>query len=72
MDQGVLESLVDLTLPDLSRYLKQNRIPISLISTQWLLCLFINTVPIETVMRIWDAFFSEGAKACARFTYCLS
>eukprot|EP01102_Stenamoeba_stenopodia_P001974 TRINITY_DN11782_c0_g1_i1.p1 TRINITY_DN11782_c0_g1~~TRINITY_DN11782_c0_g1_i1.p1 ORF type:complete len:712 (-),score=151.23 TRINITY_DN11782_c0_g1_i1:216-2351(-) len=36
---------------------------ISTICSQWFLSMFINFVPIETVFRIFDAFFSEGVIA---------
>ena len=26
---------------------------------QWFLCLFVNSLPLETCLRVWDAFFFE-------------
>ncbi|KAI8887929.1 TBC-domain-containing protein [Backusella circina FSU 941] len=34
--------------------------PINLVTSHWFLTLFINILPIETVLRIWDCFFVEG------------
>ncbi|KAI8369369.1 rab-GTPase-TBC domain-containing protein [Radiomyces spectabilis] len=34
--------------------------PITLVTSHWFLTLFINILPVETVLRIWDCFFMEG------------
>ncbi|KAL9553480.1 hypothetical protein MBANPS3_003274 [Mucor bainieri] len=34
--------------------------PITLVTNHWFLTMFINILPIETVLRIWDCFFIEG------------
>jgi len=31
-----------------------------MVTVQWFLCLYINTLPVETALRVWDIFFSEG------------
>ncbi|KAL9550570.1 hypothetical protein PS6_005476 [Mucor atramentarius] len=37
--------------------------PITLLTSHWFLTLFINILPVETVLRIWDCFFvGEGCK----------
>ncbi|POM75881.1 Hypothetical protein PHPALM_6949, partial [Phytophthora palmivora] len=33
---------------------------------KWFLCLFLNTLPFEPVMRIWDVFFCEGSHVLLR------
>lgn len=40
-------------------------LPIVVISTKWLICLFAEVLPTETVLRIWDCIFLEGYKVCA-------
>lgn len=32
-------------------------------TTKWFITLFANTVPFQTQLRIWDAFFLEGKDA---------
>ncbi|GAA5804264.1 hypothetical protein HPULCUR_009751 [Helicostylum pulchrum] len=34
--------------------------PITLVTSHWFLTMFINILPVETVLRIWDCFFIEG------------
>ena len=29
------------------------------VSTQWFLCLFVNSLPLETCLRVWDILFFE-------------
>ena len=40
--------------------------PISLCTTSWFMSLFIGTLPIESVLRVWDVLFYEGAKTVFR------
>ncbi|KAI8086444.1 rab-GTPase-TBC domain-containing protein [Halteromyces radiatus] len=40
--------------------------PITLVTSHWFLTLFINIMPTETVLRIWDSFFIEGYKTLFR------
>lgn len=37
-------------------------LPCAVISTKWLICLFAEVLPTETVLRIWDCVFNEGYK----------
>ncbi|KAI4166286.1 MAG: hypothetical protein LQ342_000176 [Letrouitia transgressa] len=36
--------------------------PISLCTTSWFMSLFIGTLPVESVLRVWDVLFYEGSK----------
>ncbi|KAK1755458.1 hypothetical protein QBC47DRAFT_299596 [Echria macrotheca] len=44
-----------------------NRLPaITLCMTAWFMSCFIGTLPIETVLRVWDVFFYEGSRTLFR------
>ncbi|MCJ1402634.1 hypothetical protein MMC11_005854 [Xylographa trunciseda] len=40
--------------------------PISLCTTSWFMSLFIGTLPIESVLRVWDVLFYEGSRTLFR------
>jgi hypothetical protein len=44
-----------------------NRLPpITLCMTAWFMSCFIGTLPVETVLRVWDVFFYEGSRTLFR------
>ncbi|KAL4965902.1 plasma-membrane choline transporter-domain-containing protein [Aspergillus stella-maris] len=46
-----------------------SRLPdITLGLTNWLMSIFIGTLPLETALRVWDAFFYEGSKTFFRIS----
>ncbi|MCJ1410221.1 hypothetical protein MMC19_004306 [Ptychographa xylographoides] len=40
--------------------------PISLCTTSWFMSLFIGTLPMESVLRVWDVLFYEGSRTLFR------
>ena len=43
------------------------RLPtVSLCTTSWFMSLFVGTLPIESVLRVWDCLFFEGSKTLFR------
>ncbi|KZF19696.1 RabGAP/TBC [Xylona heveae TC161] len=40
--------------------------PITLCTTAWFMSCYIGTLPIETVLRVWDSLFYEGSKTVFR------
>lgn len=40
--------------------------PISLCTTSWFMSLFIGTLPVESVLRVWDVLFYEGSRTIFR------
>jgi len=66
VDQRVFDSLVKLKLPKLYGHFEAIGFPLEAVTYQWFLCLFVNTLPLETSLRIWDCFVHEGTKALFR------
>ena len=59
MDQLVFKQLVDVQFPTLAAHLELHGVNVASVSTQWFLCLFVNSLPLETCLRVWDMFFLE-------------
>lgn len=66
VEQRVLQDLLVKKLPKLAAHLNTINFEVSLVTTEWFLCLFARSFPTETTMRIWDVLFSEGAKVLFR------
>ncbi|KAK4544802.1 hypothetical protein LTR36_004051 [Oleoguttula mirabilis] len=62
LDQRVLESLVQRTMPILWDHLVKNDVQLSVVSLPWFLSLYINSMPLIFAFRVLDVFFLEGAK----------
>ncbi|KAF1947781.1 hypothetical protein EJ02DRAFT_472138 [Clathrospora elynae] len=45
----------------------QRQPTVALSCTSWFMSIFVGVVPIETVLRIWDAFLYEGPRALYRY-----
>ncbi|KAJ3116265.1 tRNA-dihydrouridine(20a/20b) synthase [NAD(P)+]-like protein [Phlyctochytrium bullatum] len=45
--------------------------PLSMVTTSWFMTLFVNVLPVETVLRVWDSFFFQGEKVLMRVTLTL-
>lgn len=53
--------------PGLSPAAQSLRLPtVSLATTAWFMSLFVGTLPIESVLRVWDCLFFEGSKTLFR------
>eukprot|EP00899_Mesostigma_viride_P001810 jgi/Mesvir1/1162/Mv17665-RA.1 len=66
VEQRVLKELLAQKLPRLAAHFGVVKCDISLISTEWFMCLFAKSVPPETTLRVWDAVLAEGAKVLFR------
>jgi hypothetical protein len=65
-DQRVFSDLVTQKLPVLAAHLQMLGVDFEPFTLKWFLCLFLNTLPFEPVMRIWDVFFCEGSHVLLR------
>ncbi|KAK6337804.1 hypothetical protein TWF696_001284 [Orbilia brochopaga] len=58
---------ISLCLDGTSVSFNNSKLPdITLCTASWLMSGFISNLPIETVLRVWDAFFYEGSKILFR------
>ncbi|KAG0339286.1 hypothetical protein BG004_006879 [Podila humilis] len=62
LDQTILESLLEKTMPILSKHLKKVDVQLSVACLPWFLSLFINSMPLVYAFRVLDCFFFEGPK----------
>jgi len=67
----VLDLLLLSAHPDLHAHFKKYQVDMEIVATKWFICLFMDVLPIETVLRVWDCLFFEGNKIILRVAYSL-
>lgn len=58
----MLQDLLSEKLPRLTAHLGQHRIDLSLITFNWFLVVFADSLISDILLRVWDAFLYEGTK----------
>ncbi|EPS70214.1 hypothetical protein M569_04547, partial [Genlisea aurea] len=61
VDQRVFRDLLSKKCPRIAAHLDALEFDVSLVSTEWFICLFSKSFPTETTLRVWDVLFYEGA-----------
>lgn len=61
-DQRVLKDLMSEKLPRLTAHLEALKVDVSLITVEWFLVLFVESLPARILFKVWDAFLYEGIK----------
>lgn len=71
VEMKALAELVSSKLPRLAAHMEALEVDMSVMATEWYLCLFATSMPSETVARVWDALFNEGPKILFRVALAL-
>ncbi|KAK4397611.1 TBC1 domain family member 2B [Sesamum angolense] len=62
VEQRVFKDLLTKKCPRIAAHLESLEFDVSLVCTEWFLCLFSKSLPSETTLRVWDVLFYEGAQ----------
>ncbi|XP_077436656.1 growth hormone-regulated TBC protein 1-A-like [Vanacampus margaritifer] len=69
-DQEVLEELVKAKAPAVGQLMAHYPGMWSVVVSCWFICLHVDILPIETVLRVWDCLFYEGSKVGSLMDVC--
>uniref|UniRef100_A0A8C8VFM7 TBC1 domain family member 2 n=1 Tax=Pelusios castaneus TaxID=367368 RepID=A0A8C8VFM7_9SAUR len=67
VDQRVFKDFLSEKLPRLMAHFEQHRIDVSLITFNWFLVAFVDSLISDILLPIWDAFLYEGTKVIFRY-----
>lgn len=67
----VIADLIKDKLPRVMAHFEKLDFPLEPLTINWFLCLFINAIPLETTLRVWDVMFHEGSKVLFRVALAL-
>lgn len=62
VDQRVFKDLMIEKLPRIHSHFEQYKVDFSLITFNWFLVVFVDSVVSDILFKIWDAFLYEGPK----------
>ncbi|XP_005987763.1 TBC1 domain family member 2B [Latimeria chalumnae] len=71
VDQRVFKDLMCEKLPRLYAHFEQYKVDTSLITFNWFLVVFVDSVVSDILFKIWDSFLYEGPKVIFRFALAL-
>ncbi|XP_073738238.1 TBC1 domain family member 2B isoform X2 [Callorhinus ursinus] len=71
VDQRVFRDLMSEKLPRLHTHLEQYNVDYTLITFNWFLVVFVDSVVSDILFKIWDSFLYEGPKVIFRFALAL-
>lgn len=66
VDQQVFKDLVAEKLPKIAQHFDKHNFLLEPVTLNWFLCLFVNTLPLETTLHLWDCMLFEGIKVIFR------
>ena len=71
VDQDVLTALIAWKLPAVHRKLQELDMSLHIVTSSWFTHLFVDQLPFETLLRVWDSFLLEGSKILFRMALAL-
>ncbi|KAK2848712.1 hypothetical protein Q5P01_008546 [Channa striata] len=71
VDQRVLKDFLTEKLPRLAAHFEDHNIDVSLITFNWFLVVFVESLPSDILLPLWDAFLYEGTKVIFRYALAL-
>lgn len=71
VDQDVLGALIAWKLPAVYRKLQTLEISLHLVTATWFTHLYVDQLPFESLLRVWDSFLLEGSKVLFRIALAL-
>lgn len=71
VDQEVLLALLEWKSPAIHRKIVDLQMPLNIVTSTWFSALFVEQLPFETLVRVWDAFLFEGSKVLLRMAWAL-
>ncbi|XP_067374023.1 TBC1 domain family member 2A isoform X2 [Channa argus] len=71
VDQRVLKDFLAEKLPRLAAHFENHNIDVSLITFNWFLVVFVESLPSDILLPLWDAFLYEGTKVMFRYALAL-
>ncbi|XP_058150582.1 TBC1 domain family member 2B isoform X2 [Dasypus novemcinctus] len=71
VDQRVFRDLLSEKLPRLHAHFEQYKVDYTLITFNWFLVVFVDSVVSDILFKIWDSFLYEGPKVIFRFALAL-
>ncbi|XP_030621362.1 TBC1 domain family member 2A [Chanos chanos] len=66
-DQRVLKDFMAEKMPRLTAHLEEHNVDVSLITFNWFLVVFVESLPSDILLKVWDAFLYEGSKVMFRY-----
>ncbi|XP_053180219.1 TBC1 domain family member 2A [Scomber japonicus] len=70
-DQRVLKDFLSEKLPRLASHFDDHNIDVSLITFNWFLVVYVESLPSDILLPLWDAFLYEGTKVMFRYALAL-
>ncbi|EDQ89140.1 uncharacterized protein MONBRDRAFT_32573 [Monosiga brevicollis MX1] len=67
VDRSMFVAMVKETMPELHDHFQHYCLDLQRICFSWFFTAFVNTLPTEVVLRIWDAFLCEGRSVLFRY-----